>query len=118
MFTDLADRDSGFYQHQYGDGGAAWWNASDFPRYGRFIGGLSAGTGKRVVVWQIPMGNTLMRATNDTWGHYADNRPEWFLDDLSDGHLASWRDCGRRRAAVRRRRRRDDVRVRWRRATA
>ena len=94
VFTDLADRDAGFYQHQYGDGGAAWWNASDFPRYGRFIGGLSAGTGKRVVVWQIPMGNTLMRATNDTWGHYADNRPEWFLDDVSDGHLASWRDWG------------------------
>ena len=94
VFTDLADRDAGFYQHQYGDGGAAWWNASDFPRYGRFIGGLSAATGKRVVVWQIPMGNTLMRATNDTWGHYADNRPEWFLDDVSDGNLASWRDGG------------------------
>ena len=94
VFTDLADRDSGFYQHVVGDGGAAWWNASDFPRYGRFIGGLSAGTGKRVVVWQVPMGNTLMRATNDTWGHYADNRPEWFLDDVSDGNLASWRDWG------------------------
>lgn len=94
VFTDLADRDEGFYQHQYGDRGAAWWTASDFPRYGRFIGGLSAGTGKRVIVWQIPMGNTLMRATNETWGHYADNRPEWFLDDVSDGHLASWRDWG------------------------
>ena len=94
VFTDLADRDSGFYEHQYGDGGAAWWNASDFPRYGRFIGGLSAGTGKRVVVWQIPMGNTLMRATDDTWGHYADNRPEWFLEDLDVGHLAAWRDAG------------------------
>ena len=58
------------------------------------LGGLSAGTGKRVVVWQVPMGNTLMRATNDTWGHYADNRPEWFLDDVSDGNLASWRDWG------------------------
>ncbi len=93
-FTDLADRDEGFYQYQYGDGGAAWWNASDFPRYGRFIGGFSSATGKRVVVWQIPMGNTKMRATNDTWGHYADNRPEWFLDDVTDGNLASWRDDG------------------------
>ncbi len=93
-FTDLADRDSGFYQYVYGDGGAAWWNASDFPRYGRFIAGFVAGTGKRVVVWQIPMGNTVMRATNDTWGHYADNRPEWFLSDITDGHLASWRDDG------------------------
>ena len=110
-FVDLADRDSGFYQYQYGDGGAAWWNASDFPRYGRFIGGLSAGTGKRVVVWQIPMGNTLMRATNDTWGHYADNRPEWFLDECGrEPRLVA--GLGRGRAAVRRWRRRDDVRVR------
>jgi hypothetical protein len=93
-FTDLSDRDSGFYQHYLGDGGAAWWNASDFPRYGRFIAGFVAGSGKRVIVWQIPMGNTKMRATNDTWGHYADNRPEWFLDSIASGNLASWRDDG------------------------
>ena len=93
-FNDLSDRDSGFYKAIYGDGGASWWNATDFPRYARFIAGFTAATGKRVVVWQIPMGNTKMRATNDTWGHYADNRPEWFLDDTSDGHLAAWRDAG------------------------
>jgi hypothetical protein len=93
-FIDLADRDSGFYQAIYGDGGASWWNASDFPRHGRFIAGFSAGSGTRVVVWQIPMGNTVMRATNGTWGHYADNRPEWFLADSTDGRLASWRDAG------------------------
>jgi hypothetical protein len=93
-FNDLSDRDSGFYRVQYGDGGKSWWNASDFPRYARFIADFVAATGKRVVVWQIPMGNTLMRATNDTWGHYADNRPEYFLNDVSDGHLALWRDAG------------------------
>jgi hypothetical protein len=93
-FTDLADRDSGFYKQIYGDGGASWWNASDFPRYARFIKGFVAATGKRMVVWQIPMGNTVMRATNDTWGHYADNRPEWFLADTGSGNLASWRDAG------------------------
>ena len=79
-FNDLSDRDAGFYQYIYGDGGASWWNSTDFPRYARFIAGFVAATGKRVIVWQIPMGNTKMRATNDTWGHYADNRPEWFLD--------------------------------------
>ena len=93
-FNDLSDRDSGFYQYVYGDGGASWWNASDFPRYARFIAGFTAATGKRVIVWQIPMGNTLMRATNDTSGHYADNRPEYFLADIADGHLALWRDAG------------------------
>jgi len=93
-FNDLSDRDSGFYKNIYGDGGASWWNATDFPRYARFIAGFVAATGKRVVVWQIPMGNTLMRATNDTWGHYADNRPEYFLNNVTDGHLALWRDAG------------------------
>ena len=93
-FTDLSDRDSGFYQYVYRDGGASWWNATDFPRYARFIAGFVASTGRRVVVWQIPMGNTLMRATNNTWGHYADNRPEYFLDSVADGHLALWRDAG------------------------
>jgi hypothetical protein len=93
-FTDLSDRDSGFYQSIYGDGGAAWWKASDFPRYARFIAGFTAATGKRVVVWQIPMGNTMMLATDGSWGHYADNRPEWFLDNASNGNLASWRDAG------------------------
>jgi hypothetical protein len=93
-FTDIADRDAGFYRVVQGDGGAAWWNASDFPRFARFIAGFTAATGKRMIVWQIPMGNTVMRATNDTWGHYADNRPEWFLADTADGHLASWRDAG------------------------
>ena len=38
-------------------------------------------TGKRIVMWQIPLGNTKMLAMNNTWGHYQDNRPEWLLDD-------------------------------------
>ena len=47
-----------------------------------------------MVVWQIPLGNTKMRAMNDTWGHYQDNRVEWFLDDPGGTHLALWRDAG------------------------
>ena len=38
-------------------------------------------TGKRIVLWQIPYGNTRMRAMNNTWNHYQDNRVEWLLDD-------------------------------------
>jgi len=36
---------------------------------------------KRIVMWQIPLGNTKMRAQNNTTGHDQDNRPEWLLDD-------------------------------------
>ena len=93
-FTDIGDRDADFKKIQNGDGGAAWWDAADFARYVRFVAGFVAGSGTRVVVWQIPLGNTKMRAQDDTWGHYQDNRVEWFLDDPGDGHLAVWRDAG------------------------
>ncbi len=93
-FTDIADRDVGWREAQTGDHGASAWNASDFPRYGRFFHGFVTATGKRVVVWQIPLGNTRMRAIDDSWGHYRDNRVEWFLEDPTDGQLAAWRDDG------------------------
>ncbi len=93
-FTDIADRDAAFKEAQYGDGGASWWDDADFVRYARFIKGYVAGTGHRVVVWQIPLGNTKMRAQDDSWGHYQDNRVQWFLDDPGGTHLALWRDAG------------------------
>jgi hypothetical protein len=93
-FADIADRDAGFKQVVYGDGGRSWWNATDFPRYARFYAGYTASTGQRTVVWQIPLGNTLMRALNNTWGHFQDNRPQFWLDDAANGNLAAWRDAG------------------------
>ena len=83
-----------FKQIVYGDGGASRWDDADFVRYARFISGYVADTGHRVVVWQIPLGNTKMRAMNDTWGHYQDNRAQWFLEDPGGTHLAMWRDAG------------------------
>jgi hypothetical protein len=93
-FADIADRDAGFKQVVYGDGGQSWWNATDFPRYARSYAGYTASTGQRTVVWQIPLGNTLMRALNNTWGHFQDNRPQFWLDDATNGNLAAWRDAG------------------------
>jgi len=93
-FTDIADRDAAFKEAQYGDGGASWWDDADFVRYARFIHGYVAVTAHRVVVWQIPLGNTVMRAQDDTWGHYQDDRVQWFLDDPGGTHLAMWRDAG------------------------
>ncbi|MGZ4603769.1 MAG: hypothetical protein ACXV0U_09250, partial [Kineosporiaceae bacterium] len=93
-FTDIGDRDAAFKTANYGDGGASWWDDADFVRYARFIAGFVTATGKRMVVWQIPLGNTKMRAQDDTWGHYQDNRVQWFLDDPTGTHLALWRDAG------------------------
>ena len=93
-FAEFSDRDSGFYQYVYGDNGNSWWDAEDFRRGARFLKGFSSAVGKRLVMWQIPMGNTKMRAQNNTTGHYQDNRPEWLLDDPSRAHLATFVDAG------------------------
>jgi hypothetical protein len=93
-FAEFSDRDSGFYQYVYGDNGRSWWDAEDFRRSARFLSGVSTAAGKRIVMWQIPLGNTKMRAQNNTTGHYQDNRPEWLLDDPGRAHFAAYRDAG------------------------
>ena len=93
-FAEFSDRDAAFKQYVYGDGGQSWFDAEDFRRSARFLAGFSAGAGKRIVMWQIPLGNTKARAQNNTTGHYQDNRPEWLLDDSSRSHLAAFRDAG------------------------
>jgi len=93
-FAEFSDRDSGYYQFVVGDSGRSWWDAEDFRRSVRFLGGFSAAAGKRIVMWQIPLGNTKMRAQNNTTGHYQDNRPEWLLDDPARSHLTAYRDAG------------------------
>jgi hypothetical protein len=93
-FAEFSDRDAGFYQYVYGDGGQHWWDAEDFRRSARFLGGFSTIAGKRIVMWQIPLGNTKMLSQNNTWGHYQDNRPEWFLDEAARTHLTAYRDAG------------------------
>jgi hypothetical protein len=93
-FAEFSDRDSGFYQYVYGDGGQSWWDASDFQRNVRFLGGFSTAAAKRIVMWQIPLGNTRMRSENNTTGHYQDNRPEWLLDEPARTHLIAYRDAG------------------------
>jgi hypothetical protein len=93
-FAEFSDRDSGYYQHVVGDAGRSWWDADDFRRNVRFLAGFSAATGKRIVMWQIPYGNTRMRAMNNTNGHYQDNRPEWLLDEAARTHLSAYRAAG------------------------
>jgi hypothetical protein len=93
-FAEFSDRDAGFYQYIYGDNGQRWMDSEDFRRLARFLGRFSSTTGRRIVMWQIPLGNTRMRAVNNTWSHYQDNRPEWFLDEPSRNHLRAYRDAG------------------------
>jgi hypothetical protein len=47
-----------------------------------------------MVGWQIPLGNTLMRAENNTWDHYQDNRVQWLLGPDSRAHLRAYVAAG------------------------
>ncbi len=93
-FAEFSDRDSGYYQHVVGDQGRSWWTADDFRRNVRFLGGFSAAANRRIVMWQIPLGNSKMRAMNNTAGHYQDNRPEWLVDEPARTRMLAYRDAG------------------------
>lgn len=90
VFSDITDRDAGFYQHVEGNP-RTWWGPADFARHDRYIAGFTRRTHTAVVLWQLPLGNTLL---GDTWGHYRDNRVQWWLDDRSGRHLRATRNAG------------------------
>jgi hypothetical protein len=102
FFYDPLDRDAGFYEYIYGDGGARWWNESDnpstFPNFVRvrqWLGYLSQYQNKRCMLWQVPVGNYYYATCNNTWGHYEDNRAQYFLEGYpANRHLQQWADAG------------------------
>jgi hypothetical protein len=94
VFTDPADRDAGYDQYVNGDGGNSWWDATDYARFDQYVGDFVRGTGRRMVLWQIPLGNTKMRAMNNSWGHYQDNHVEWWFDDATGTHLSTTLNAG------------------------
>ena len=95
LFAEYADRDAGYRQNVDGGGTSGWWDAGDFARNVRYLGGVAQATGKRIVMWQVPVGNTRMRAMDNTPGHYQDNRVEWLLDGAAGReHLKAYADAG------------------------
>jgi hypothetical protein len=92
-FAEFSDRDAGY--KLYHDGNTrAWWFASDFAWLNRFLARFSGLTRTRIVLWQIPIGNTKMRAVNNTFNHYQDNKVEWFFDDPGRANLSAYARAG------------------------
>ncbi len=86
FFMDISDRDAAYYQYVVGDGGAHWWDATNqkFPNFNRlntWAAAFTSAAQKRLVIWQIPVGNTLMAAMNNTNYHYQDNREQYWLQN-------------------------------------
>jgi hypothetical protein len=93
-FAEFSDRDAGFKQKIYGDSGASWWNSADFARNVHFLSTYSRAAHQRIAMWQIPLGNRQMRAENNSWGHFQDNRVEWLLGRHRARHLRAYRRAG------------------------
>ncbi len=92
-FSEFRDRDAAFYQYQYGDPNA-WWDENDFHKGILYMKTMTQDIQKRNMIWQIPLGNTKMKAMNNTWNHYQDNIVENLFEDTSRVKLTQFRDAG------------------------
>ena len=95
FFADVSDRDAGWkLAHNYMPGGA-WWKEKDFEDFRNWSAELHQITGKSMMLWQVPQGNTIMASCNNTENHYMDNRPEYFLENYpSNTHIEEWSKAG------------------------
>lgn len=93
VFVEYTDRDAGLRTIREGST-AAWWDDEDFRRNVRFLTGVSSQIRLVLFMWQVPLGNTLMRAMNNTPGHYQDNKVQWLLGAQRDEHLAAYVRAG------------------------
>lgn len=96
LFYDIADRDAGLYNSL---GRQTWWDTTNtkFPNFNRFhayVSAITTATGKRGMLWQVPVGNTLYRTLNNTNGHWQDNRVQYYFNNSGLGHLQDLANSG------------------------
>ena len=92
-FEDFSDRDAGFYAKINGNPNT-WMTPADFHRHLLYAQTFVKLAGIRMVAWQIPLGNTVMRAMNNTWDHFQDNRVQWLLGPAGRAHLRAYAAAG------------------------
>jgi hypothetical protein len=91
VFNDFSDRDTGWYAAQ---GQNRAWDDSSFARSRAYLGAISSATGRKIMVWFIPCGNTLYRTCDNTPGHYQSNFAEFFLQSGNRPRIADWASGG------------------------
>lgn len=82
----------------YGEGGARGPDyqpdAVFFERLLAWVDGISSATDTRVVIDNVPVGNTVYRTTDDNSYHYRDTWAQWILADDTFANLVALRDAG------------------------
>jgi hypothetical protein len=102
LVGDPADRDAGYYEKVLGQ--QRWWDADDaasiesrsFNRFAEWMRLWNVKSGKRWILWQLPLGNSNHLDVDNTGGSrqgYRDNRPEYFLAN-GTAHIQKFADAG------------------------
>jgi hypothetical protein len=94
VFSELSNRDAAYSEVVLKDHGASWWHAGDYARELRYLTDFVRLTAKHIVLWQIPVGNTLMRALDNTPHHYQDNHVQWLLSSPHNRNLRALAKAG------------------------
>ena len=84
LFAEYADRDAGYREQVDGDGGSGKWDAGDFDRQVRLLARVSQATQRRIVLWQVPLGNSAQGNTDE---HWKDNKVETLLQGAGGAAL-------------------------------
>jgi hypothetical protein len=103
LVADPSDRDADFYKLTKANADH-WWDVSDtaplntlsFNHYAEWLRLWNVKSGKRIVLWQIPEGNSNHLNVNNGGGSrqgYKDNRAEYFLGNGS-AHIAKFANSG------------------------
>lgn len=103
LVGDPLDRDADFYR--LNQGVDRWWDASDsasissrsFNRYAEWLRLWNVKSGKRWLLWQIPLGNSNHMNVYNNGGSregYKDNRTEYFFGANGRAHLEKFASSG------------------------
>lgn len=99
--TSTGDRDAdyGILVNNAGLGTAAstwWWAAGAFTNYRQLLAAFHGTISPQApgFLWQVPIGNTLYQACNDTSYHYQDNKVEYFLTANAAGQGSVYNSAG------------------------
>jgi hypothetical protein len=105
LVADPLDRDADFYRLQP-QGQDRWWDSSDsaslssksFNRYAEWLRLWNVASGKRWVLWQLPLGNSNHLNVDNTRNApregYRDNRAEYFFGPDGAAHREKFASSG------------------------
>jgi len=102
LVGDPCDRDAGYYEKVLGQ--QRWWDEADdapietrsFNRFAEWLRLWNVKSGKRWILWQLPLGNSNHLDVDNAGGArqgYRDNRPEYFLAN-GTAHIRKFADAG------------------------